>query len=425
MKNKKSTVAVVLLLIVLFAKYPCDKMIASLNTSYPTKLRPTKLLNQDLDKTLVVKSKEKPAELSLTARGAVLIDADNNRILYQKNAKQEMPMASTTKIMTCIVALENGNLNDKVTFSKYAAGMPDVQLNAKSGQTFYLKDLLYSLMLESHNDTAVAIAEHIGGSVEGFATMMNAKAKELGLKHTSFVTPNGLDSEKHYTTAYDLARIASYAIKNKTFVEITNTPSHEFHEINSNQSFLATNKNRFLFMMDGAIGVKTGFTNNAGYCFVGGIRRGDKTFISVVLGAGWPPHKTYKWADTKKLMDYGLDNYKKKSVYDGGVKFSPIYVENGKNPIVTLSINGEVNLLLSDAETVRVEYDIPTVIQGPMKAGTAIGCACYYVDNKLYCKIPIFVDNDVEVMTLRDVCNSVYALFTTNDVSHVFLKDLE
>ncbi|HKL99747.1 MAG TPA: D-alanyl-D-alanine carboxypeptidase family protein, partial [Mobilitalea sp.] len=245
-------------------------------------------------------------DIKLHAASCLLMDAENNRVLYEENGQEELSMASTTKIMTCIVTLENADLNDIVTVSSYAARMPDVQLNIRSGEQYYLIDLLHSLMLESHNDVAVAIAEHVGGSVEGFATMMNDKARSLGCDNTNFVTPNGLDAEGHYTTAQDLAVITSYSIKNDKFINITNTPSYQFKELINGRSFSVSNKNKFLYMMEGAIGVKTGFTGRAGYCFVGAIKRPDRTLVSVVLGCGWPPRKSLKWSDTKELMNYGI-----------------------------------------------------------------------------------------------------------------------
>ena len=177
-------------------------------------------------------------ENDLFAKSAILIDGDSNRVLYEKNAHERMANASTTKIMTCIVALENGKLADIAEFSEYATKMPKVKLGASKGSKYKIEDLLYSLMLESHNDTAVAIAEHIGGSVEGYAKMMNEKAKSLGLSDTNFVTPNGLDAENHYTTAYDLAIISSYAIKNKEFLKIINTKSYSFSDLDGNNIIL-------------------------------------------------------------------------------------------------------------------------------------------------------------------------------------------
>jgi len=250
-----------------------------------------------------------PAPSSLHAYSAVLYDGEAGRVLYEKNGYEVLPMASTTKIMTLLVVLEHTEPTDIVTVSQTAAKQPDVQLNMNTGEQYYVGDLCYSLMLESHNDTAVALAEHVGGTVEGFAALMNAKAKALGAYSANFVTPNGLDAEGHGITAADLAKLAAYAVKQEEFRKITNTASHTFTELTKGRSFTVNNKDAFLTMMDGAIGVKTGFTGKAGYCFVGALERNDRLLISVVLASGWPPHKTYKWSDTKLLMNYGLEDF--------------------------------------------------------------------------------------------------------------------
>jgi D-alanyl-D-alanine carboxypeptidase (penicillin-binding protein 5/6) len=316
--------------------------------------------------------------------------------LYEKQGNDEMPMASTTKIMTCIIALENGNLDDIVTVSKYASKMPDVQLNIREGEQYRLKDLLYSLMLESHNDVAVAIAEHIGGSVQGFADLMNAKAKELGCEHTNFVTPNGLDAEKHFTTSVELARIAGYAIKNKQFLDITNTSSWKFSDIKNTRNFNVTNKDRFLYLYDGAIGVKTGFTSKAGYCFVGAVDKNDKTFISVVLGSGWPPNKNYKWHDTTKLMDYGMNHYKLKHIFDSSKVFNPVYVKEGQEKYVDLFYEGDVSLLMCDNDVVKVVYKIPKILRAPVIFESVVGTASYYVNDFLVKEIPILASTNIK-----------------------------
>ncbi|NLK74750.1 MAG: D-alanyl-D-alanine carboxypeptidase [Clostridiales bacterium] len=343
---------------------------------------------------------EEVKDLRLRALSALLLDASNNRVLYEENGYNRMPNASTTKIMTCIVALEKGNLDEVVTVSSYAASMPDVQLNVKAGEQYYLGDLLYSLMLESHNDVAVAIAEHIGGSVEDFAVMMNDKARLLGCDDTNFVTPSGLDAEQHYTTARDLAVIASYAIKNERFIKITNAQTHSFKEINNKRSFTVSNKNRFLYMMDGAIGVKTGFTGRAGYCFVGAVKRSDRTLISVVLGCGWPPNKNLKWTDTKNLMNYGLENYEVKQIFKP-VTFEPIQVKNGQERYLPLSLTGDLTMLIRKDEVVSVEYELPDYVEAPIEANSIIGHAHYYIDDKLYYILPIYADNSVEKIDFK------------------------
>lgn len=345
--------------------------------------------NESEPDSVGIPESEVAQKLKLNALSALLMDGDNKRVLYENNGYQEMPMASTTKIMTCIIALEQGNLSDVVTVSSYAARMPDVQLTIRTDEQYYLKDLLYSLMLESHNDVAVAIAEHVGGSVEGFATMMNDKARFLECYNTNFVTPNGLDAEGHYTTARDLAIIAAYAIQNKEFVAITNTSSYQFKEIQKGRSFSVSNKNKFLFMMDGAIGIKTGFTGKAGYCFVGAIRKLDRTLISVVLGCGWPPSKTLKWTDTKRLMTYGIDNYERKQIFEEK-EFNPVYVEDGQTRLIGLSIEGDLNILLRNDEKIIIEYDIPELLKAPLESGQLVGVAKYYIDENLYADIPIY-----------------------------------
>lgn len=362
-----------------------------------------------------VKEQSLPEEvtnkLSLYAQSAVLMDADNGRVLYEKNGYDQMPMASTTKIMTCIVALENGNLDDVVTISKYAATMPDVQLNVVTGEQYRLKDLLYSLMLESHNDVAVAIAEHVGGSVEGFAKMMNAKAKDLGCKHTNFVTPNGLDATNHHTTAVELAKIASYAIKNKEFIAITNTSSWQFSELKKGRTFAVSNKDRFLYLYDGAIGIKTGFTNKAGYCFVGAVKKSDKTLISAVLASGWPPNKNYKWKDTTQLMDYGVDNFERKQIFKADKVFEPALVKDGQDSFVGLYYEGNIELLMKKSDIVRIEYKIPTVIVAPITVDTVVGSAKYYVNNELIEEVPILTADNISKIDFQFCINKVLKLW--------------
>lgn len=294
------------------------------------------------------------ASLKLYAQSAVLMDADSGRILYEKDGHRIMSMASTTKIMTCILALEYGSLEDYAEASSYASSMPKVKLYVKPGEYYKLEDLLYSLMLESHNDAAVVIAEHIAGSTEKFADMMNQKARDLGCFDTFFITPNGLDAtatasdgtvKAHSTTAADLAKIMSYCImdspKRKEFLKITRTSSYSFGNyqkkdgefLPGGRTFQCSNHNAFLSMMDGALSGKTGFTGTAGYCYVGSLRRDNRTYVVALLACGWPNNKTYKWSDTKVLMDYGLENFEYHRISEAAVDedtFSPLPVLNGQ-----------------------------------------------------------------------------------------------
>ena len=228
---------------------------------------------------------------SLYALSAVLMDGDSGRVLFEKNGEEQRPMASTTKIMTCILVLESGKQEETAQTSAYAASMPEVHMGAGEGEGYKVRDLLYGLMLESYNDAAVILAEHIGGSTQAFAEMMNEKAREIGCENTWFITPNGLDAQVetqegvkiHSTTAEDLARILRYCIQDspakEEFLEITRTSSYTFTDTAGTKTISCTNHNAFLGMMEGALTGKTGFTADAGYCYVGALQRDGKTLI--------------------------------------------------------------------------------------------------------------------------------------------------
>lgn len=347
----------------------------------------------------------------LYAQSAVLMDADSGRILFAKNGQEERAMASTTKIMTCILALENGDLSEEITVSAEAASQPAVRLGMREGQRFRLNDLLYSLMLESHNDSAVAVAECVGGTVEGFAAMMNRKAMELGCSDTYFITPNGLDAEdetgKHHTTAADLARIMKYCImdseKKDAFLEITRTESYQFSDCDGSGSYSCSNHNSFLHMMEGALSGKTGFTADAGYCYVGALRRDDRTFIVALLACGWPNNKGYKWSDTRKLMDYALENYQYRE-FGTEEETVSVVVENGTAggfpgaDGVQIRASAETELfrvLLKSGEEIDVEYDVPESVEAPVEKGQTLGTVVYSLNGGTLREYPLTADASV------------------------------
>jgi len=369
-------------------------------------------------------------ENELYARSAVLMDADTGRVLFGKDEKSIKPMASTTKIMTCIVTLENADLADVVEVSAYAAKMPDVQLHIEKGEYYRLKDLVYSLMLESHNDSAVAIAEHVGGSVEGFAQLMNEKAASIGCTDTTFITPNGLDASEtvtladgssetkvHSTTAADLARILSYCIKQSPkkdeFLKITRTAGHSFTDLikaedgtvsQGTRSFSCNNHNAFLHMMDGALTGKTGFTGNAGYCYVGALESKGRTFVIALLACGWPNNKNYKWKDARKLFQYGIDHYKQTDITDYDYDPKPITVENGagkdrllktKIQIKPVAKQSPQNMLISDSDVIKMRARLPEVLKAPVKKGDVIGTLDYYVNGQLTAQMPVTAPGDI------------------------------
>lgn len=355
----------------------------------------------------------------LYALSACLMDADSGRVLYGKNVDEVRAMASTTKIMTLIIALEYGNAEDTVTISPYAASMPDVQLNVGAGEQYRLGDLCYAMMLESYNDIAAAIAEHIGMAyadidindtekrsiddsrkcVSAFAGLMNDKARELGCENTYFITPNGLDAEdengKHSTTARELALIAAYAVKKDDFNVITGTKQYSFCEINGKRNCNVYNKDAFLNQMSGAFGIKTGFTGNAGYCFVGALKSDGRTFISVVLGSGWPSARTYKWKDTRKLMEYGINNFFEQKIFTTVEEYKSVEVTDGIGDSVGTRIEGELSMLISSSDEVKVVYELEDSVKAPVYEDDKLGKAIVYVNGERVAIFPITASGDV------------------------------
>lgn len=345
-------------------------------------------------------------DTELYARGAVLMDGDSGRILYGKNASEAMPMASTTKIMTCILALEQGKGEKQVcTVSAGAASQPQVKLGMEEGDTFYLGDLLYSLMLESHNDTAVCIAENVGGSVQEFAAMMNRKAAELGCTDTYYITPNGLDAEDengvHHTTAAELARVMRYCITQspmaEKFLEITRTDSYTFNNLAGTRNYSCVNHNAFLYMMEGALTGKTGFTGNAGYCYVGAVKKGERLLIAALLACGWPNNRHYKWEDMLKLMNYGFSGYEKREIGTEPVNLSSLPVENGKKAEAAVHAETEsFTLLMRADEQIEWNVTVKKKLTAPVKAGTRVGTVTYSLGGTVLAEYPVTVSESIE-----------------------------
>ena len=374
---------------------------------------------QTVDMTPVA---EEPAELY--ALSAVLMDGESGRVLYEKDGERPLANASTTKVLTCIVALENSSGDDYVQVSQNAASQPEVKLGLQKGEQYYLEDLLYSLMLKSHNDTAVAIAEHCGGSLEGFARMLNRKAKQIGCKNTYFITPNGLDAEdengKHHTTAKDLALIMRYAVKNETFLHIAQTRDYTFSEITGKRTFSVHNANAFLDMRDGVLAGKTGYTSQAGYCYVCAWEKEGKTFIVSLLGCGWPNHKTYKWSDTEKLLDFGDYNYEYETYWkepQTGKILVTDGVEDGQDIGTKIYLRGkcsvtaydrEKEVLLKKGETVTCKIEIPQKVSAPVLKGEKLGRIAYYLDGKLIDFYPVYAEKSVEKISFKWYTEKVF-----------------
>jgi|GEM_PF-113136 len=393
------------------------------------------------DLTLSAKSAEQFSDfhrddLNLYAKSAVLTDAETGRILYGKNAMTPMANASTTKIMTCLLAIESGKLGDTVTFSEHACSMPKVRLGCAEGTQFVLEDLLYSLMLESHNDTAVAIAEHVAGSVEAFARQMNERAAELGCQNTHFVTPNGLDRSDeggaHQTTAYDLSLIMAACIRNDKFLKITETSSKTIASVDGAFQATLNNHNALLSMAGGVISGKTGFTAKAGYCYVGAYRKDDRVYTFALLACGWPNNKGYKWEDSRKLIVYGDDTYTKR-VYIWEGKKLQIRVQNGirtertgadtkrqgsvflnrqrytyldKIEVETESV--QQKLLLSDADVFAEKWNLPEHLNAPVQKGDVVGEHVIFLNGCPILIQSVYASETVEKFDYRWCLNYVF-----------------
>ncbi|MGN0398117.1 MAG: D-alanyl-D-alanine carboxypeptidase family protein [Candidatus Fimimorpha sp.] len=356
-------------------------------------------------------------EQKLYAKSAVLMDGDSGRVLYGKNENAVLAMASTTKIMTCIIALEYGRMDDVYTVSSYAASQPKVKLGAMTGEQYRMGDLLYSLMLESHNDAAVILAEGIAGSVQAFAALMNQKAEDLGCQNTRFVTPNGLDAQGHHTTAAELARIMKYCIsespKKEEFLTITRTISYQFSDIKNKHTISCQNHNALLSMMDGALSGKTGFTGNAGYCYVGAVKKDGKLFIVSLLACGWPNNRTYKWSDMKYLIEYALAHYNYKNIYEIQ-SLQDVIVVDGQIPIVSLRVDDgqkELNYLIKEGEVVYIQKRLPNELAAPVDKNKAVGVIEYYIGEQKVKQYFVYPEESVRKIDFQWCLNEIKRLF--------------
>ena len=363
-------------------------------------------------------------EPDVNALSAILMDYRTGRILWGKNERSPMAMASTTKIMTAVLALESGMLDDTCVVSQRAALTPKVKMDLTAGEKVKLSDLLYALMLESKNDAAVVIAEHISGSVEGFCAAMTEKAKHIGAYNTVFETPNGLDKGDHHSTAYDMAVISRYALSNPAFIELINTKDKSFSSDKRSYSFI--NKNRLLYEYQGANGIKTGFTGKAGHCFVGAARRGDMELISVVLASGWGPKgKNNKWRDTKAILDYGFSNFKYHNIVQAGQRVSFIPVGRSRENIMACVFGEELTLPLRRDEIgrIKVAKRLPEQVLAPIETGDVLGEADILVNGALFTTIPITAEyaasrHDLKT-SMEKILNCAIWLSTHTDVKVV------
>lgn len=367
------------------------------------------LEDEELNQSVSVSS-ESTDEPIINSRIAIIYDRKSGRVIWGKNENKRVAMASTTKIMTCIIVLENSNLNDEVIVSSKSAGTGGSRLGLKKGDKITINDLLYGLMLRSGNDAAVALAEHVGGDKEGFAKLMNDKVKELGLKDTHFVTPHGLDDPEHYTTAFELAKIADYALKNEKFAKIVATKDCTIN-INGYSKQL-TNTNELLGYLQGVNGVKTGFTNNAGRCLVTSVNRNNFEIITVVLGADT---KKIRTSDSIKLIEYAYKNYKYINVEDmvkekfeawKGINEKRIEVEKGKYAKVQLGLKEIKNKVIpiknDSIDNVDIQINSLYYLVAPVEEGMVIGNLKVTLNDEVLEVIDIVNKNEIEKKNRKD-----------------------
>lgn len=326
--------------------------------------------------------------LSLSAASAVLIEAETGTVLYEANAYEQRAMASTTKIMTAILTIEAGDLDKEFTVDSYAIMVEGTTMGLRQGDRVSRRDLLYGILLPSGNDAANAAAVSVSGSMGAFVELMNAKAEELGLENTHFVTPSGLDAQGHYTTAYDLAMLTSYAMKNETFREIVCCKSAKVEFGNPPYQRTLYNSNKMLRQYDGAIGVKTGFTDNARRCLVSAAERDGVTLIAVTLNAG------DDWNDHAKMLDYGftkVESYPLDVSYDGRVAVAGTGQSTG-----VYAQPADISLTAKQCGKLTRRVLLPSMVYGEVKAGQQLGELEFLLDGKVVRTVPLLADSDIE-----------------------------
>lgn len=386
-------------------------LILSINNMCYANINDNEIIDINETKKQAIETVSKNIEnLKLNSRIGLIFDRNSKRILYEKNGLKQVPMASTTKIMTAIVVLENSELNDVVTISKKAAGTGGSRLGLRTNDKITVHDLLYGLMLKSGNDAAVALAEHVGGGIEEFADMMNKKAKELGLINSHFITPHGLDKEKHYTTAYELACMADYALKIPKFKEIVSSKNYNI-TINA-RSNLIGNTNELLGNLNGVYGVKTGFTNEAGRCLVTACKREDLDIITVVLGADT---KKYRTSDSIKLIEYAYKNYevidiekKIKEQFENWKRLNcnRIYINKAKQEKIDLDIESlgysKIAIKKTDIDNIKMEINSLYYLEAPVEKGKIIGNAKIQINGETIANLNIKNKQVIEKKNIFD-----------------------
>ncbi len=328
---------------------------------------------------------------AISARSAVVLDAASGRVLFEHNAHTKRGMASTTKIMTALCALEYGNLEKTVTISNTASGVEGSSMYLAAGEKLPLSDLVYGLMLVSGNDAATAIAENVSGSIEKFAELMNKKAMEIGAFETNFTNPHGLSDDNHFTTAYDLAKITAYAMQNPLFCEIASTKSKKLPQNEGGYPRLLVNHNKFLNMYEGCIGVKTGFTKATGRCLVTAVEKEDMRLVCVTLNA------PDDWSDHKTMYDNAYSAFSPYKLKSGGETIATADVNRGELPTVELAVQNDIYIPIKEGEESQLEFSAHPFEElcAPIKSGDILGTLSVKIGETSCGEFPLVAKTDV------------------------------
>lgn len=399
-----------LLFMILFSFFYTEKALETWEVSYDLEEVDNENIDIDEIQKEVIETSTNVEELKLDSRIGLIYDRASGRILYEKNGNKQTPMASTTKIMTAIVVLENANLNEVVKIDSKAAGTGGSRLGLKKNDKITVNDLLYGLMLRSGNDAAVALANYVGGSIEGFADMMNRKAEEMGLKNSHFIVPHGLDNEGHYTTAYELAKMADYALKIDKFKEIVSTKSTTIYINNYPKAI--NNTNQLLESVSGVYGVKTGFTNGAGRCLVSACKRDDLDIITVVIGANTTKERT---SDTIKLIQYANQKFEIINIKEiienkfrewKNINEGRIYVNKGLENRVKLYLEEfpyeKMAMEQEDRDKIEIKVNCIFNLEAPIKEKQVLGNVSVMMDGDVLEILNIYNKKEIMKKDVKD-----------------------
>ena len=321
---------------------------------------------------------------AVSAKRAFVLDAVSSRVLYERNPDERSLIASTTKIMTALIVCEQCNVLDRMRIPKEAVGIEGSSMYLQEGEVLTLQELLYGLMLQSGNDAAVALAIYCGGTVEGFAELMNDKARNLGLRDTHFENPNGLDSPGHYSTARDLAKLSAYAMENPIFRKTVSTKS-----LMVGQRYL-TNHNKLLWRVEGADGVKTGFTKAAGRILVSSAERNNRRLIAVTMDA------PDDWNDHASMLEEGFSRYKETRIVTKGQFIDSLEVAGGENQRVTVLAADDFSYALAPEEQPQLMLPGPGFVYAPAVEGADAGIVYVLLEGKAIGKVPVVYGQTIE-----------------------------